>query len=132
CVGGVADPAKSVVPVANPADLFRQGSGGCRPGTAGFVVSEGFQRDDRAESCFGIRTLEGVLARPFLPLVCDVLDDGGGIGWTWQGAEGMGPCPRERRGLAFFRFEVGPGFQVLAAKRDGSVKNDPIRSGNRA
>ena len=58
--------------------------------------------------------------------------DGGGIGWTWQGAEGMGPCQGERDGLAFFNFEIGPGFEVLAAERDGSVKNDPIRSGNRA
>ena len=66
-VGGIADPAKPVVLVANPADLFRQGSGSGPYNAAGLVVSESFQRDYRTQSRFGIGSVEGVLARLVLP-----------------------------------------------------------------
>jgi hypothetical protein len=60
-----------------------------------------------------------MLARPFLPVVCNAFDDGGGIEWTRQGAEGMGPCQRERERLALFDFEIGHRFEVLAAEPNG-------------
>ena len=68
-----------------------------------------------------------MLARPHLPIVCDLFEHCDSIEWTRQGVEGVRPRHHERDRLAFFDFEIGQSFEVLAPERDRGVENDAIR-----
>ncbi len=64
---GIANPAKAVVPVAHPADLFRQARGRRRDDGPGRRVREQFQDQGRAINHFAPSTGVFALGKPALP-----------------------------------------------------------------
>ena len=65
--GRITQPAVAVVPVAHPADVFRQRAGRRRDDPAGGLVGERLQRDQGAEHRLPVLALVGAARGPVLP-----------------------------------------------------------------
>ncbi len=111
----VADPAEPVIPVADPAERFRQRGRRRRYDPAGRLVGQHFQRDQRAYDGLAPRPLQRAAARPVAPRVLGfeqmLLRVAIAVSAVVRGI----PAHRERHGLAGLDGELAPRRQVLGA-----------------
>src|SRR5690606_37024533 len=129
------NPAVTVIPVAQPADLLRQGGRGrCDDRTAG-LVRERLERDKRAlHSVLPHQTLEfgkPANANPVPPPGFRVLEphqgvaDEMGLPMQWMISEREGDC------FALSHVELRNGTHVLAMKGNTGHELDCVRAGHR-
>ena len=116
--GGVAQPAKTIIPVARAAQLLRQrGRGRCND-AAGRRIGQRLQRDQRSHHQVTTVAFVGAAATPFSPIIFGIL----------QGLRRVDRLRKrqmrrpigEHKGyrLAFAHLEIGNRGQVLAAGFD--------------
>ena len=129
--GGVAQPAKPVVPVAAAAELFRQRGRRRRDDAAGRRIGERLQRDQRSHQEVGIFALIGAMAAPLGPEILGVLQGLRGVDRFGDRQMRRPVGEHEGNGLALAHFEIGHCCKILAAGLDRRAQHRHVLPGNR-
>ena len=129
--GGVAEPAKTVVPVPLAAQFFRQGGGHGRHDSAGRCERQRFQRDQGALHCGPVGPGDSALGSPLPPEFLGGRKDSFRVDRARPGQVARRPSEDERHPVPRADGEVADGPQALAAQRRLGHEVRGIRTGDR-
>ena len=130
--GGVAQPAKTIIPVPHAAHLLGQRGGGRGDDPAGRGIGQGLERNQRAHHRIGAMSGGPASLRPALPARFGIFEGGLRIGSLGRQKVRRRVGEDERHRISRRDREFADGCQILADELRGGPKHHHIRTGDSA
>ncbi len=130
-VGGVAQPAKAIVPVPRAAELFRQRGGRGRDDAAARLIGQRLQGNQRSQHEFARLAVIGATAAPFGPEILGVLQRGSRVDEIGDGKMRRTIREHERHAFTLAHLEVRHRGQVLAPGLDRRAQHRHVLPADR-